>query len=153
MLAKLRGHERLRLTRTIGANDVRMIFVSLPVAGPAEGEGVLRGARLPDQRALLGRAHGVRRRRRDHRGHAADPRLVRRLTGAEAGDPARPTAIPCLTVEDRGEVDDLVAKAARRGRPFGQPAADEDSRYTGSFTDPDGNVWQVLWLDQLHVVN
>jgi predicted lactoylglutathione lyase len=27
------------------------------------------------------------------------------------------------------------------------------SRYTGGFTDPDGNVWQVLWLDQLHVVN
>jgi uncharacterized protein len=26
-------------------------------------------------------------------------------------------------------------------------------RTTGSFADPDGNVWQVLWLDQLHVVN
>src|SRR5918998_232877 len=52
--------------------------------------------------------------------------------GAEAGDPSRPTAIPCLTVADRAE---------------------DDSRYTGGFTDPDGNVWQVLWLDQLHVVN
>ena len=74
------------------------------------------------------------------------------LTGADAGDPARPTAIPCLTVENRGEVDDLVAKAVDAGGRSWRPAAAEDSRYTGSFTDPDGNVWQVLWLDQLHVV-
>ena len=64
-----------------------------------------------------------------------------------------PTAVPCLTVEDRAEVDDLVAKAARGRRPRWRPAREEEARYTGSFTDPDGNVWQVLWLDQLHVVN
>ena len=75
------------------------------------------------------------------------------LTGAGAGDAARPTAIACLTVEDRAEVDDLVAKALAAGGRSWQPSAAEDSRYTGSFTDPDGNVWQVLWLDQLHVVN
>ena len=75
------------------------------------------------------------------------------VTGAEAGDPSRPTAVPTLTVENRAEVDDLVAKAvAAGGRPW-SPAKEEDARYTGSFTDPDGNVWQVLWLDQLHVVN
>jgi predicted lactoylglutathione lyase len=75
------------------------------------------------------------------------------LAGGEAGDPSRPTAVPCLTVDDRAEVDDLVAKAlAAGGREWGL-AREEESRYTGSFTDPDGNVWQVLWLDQLHVVN
>jgi predicted lactoylglutathione lyase len=75
------------------------------------------------------------------------------LVGAEAGDPARPTAIPCLTVEDRAGVDDLVEKALAAGGRRWLPAEDGDSRYTGSFTDPDGNPWQVLWLDQLHVVN
>ena len=75
------------------------------------------------------------------------------VAGAEAGDPSRPTSVPCLTVADRGEVDDLVAKALAAGGRSWRPAAQEDSRYTGSFTDPDGNVWQVLWLDQLHVVN
>ena len=75
------------------------------------------------------------------------------LVGADAGDPARPTAVPCLSVEDRGDVDELIAKAtAAGGRPW-SPAEEQDARYTGSFTDPDGNVWQVLWLDQLHVVN
>ena len=64
-----------------------------------------------------------------------------------------PTSVPCLTVEERAEVDDLVARAAAVGGSERGPAREEEARYTGSFTDPDGNVWQVLWLDQLHVVN
>jgi uncharacterized protein len=75
------------------------------------------------------------------------------VAGAEAGNPSRPTAIPCLTVENRSEVDDLVATALANGGGSWSPAEEQDSRYTGSFTDPDGNVWQLLWLDQLHVVN
>jgi predicted lactoylglutathione lyase len=75
------------------------------------------------------------------------------LVGGEAGDPARPTTVPCLTVGDRAEVDDLVATAVGAGgRPW-LPAQQDGARYTGSFADPDGNVWQVMWLDQLHVVN
>ena len=75
------------------------------------------------------------------------------LAGGDAGDPSRPTAVPCLTVEDRAEVDDLVSKALAAGGREWLPPREEEARYTGSFTDPDGNVWQVLWLDQLHVVN
>ena len=75
------------------------------------------------------------------------------LAGAEAGVPSRPTSVPCLTVEDLSEVDGLVARAAAAGGTERGPAREEEARYTGSFADPDGNVWQVLWLDQLHVVN
>jgi predicted lactoylglutathione lyase len=75
------------------------------------------------------------------------------LVAGGAGDPASPTSIPCLTVERRGEVDDLVAKALAAGGRSSTPSKDDGARYTGSFTDPDGNVWQVMWLDQLHVVN
>jgi predicted lactoylglutathione lyase len=75
------------------------------------------------------------------------------LAGADAGDPARPTSVPCLTVEDRAEVDDLVARAVAAGGSERGPVRAEEARYTGSFADPDGNLWQVLWLDQLHVVN
>jgi uncharacterized protein len=75
------------------------------------------------------------------------------VAGAEPGDPARPTSLPCLTVDDRAEVDDLVTRAVAAGGNHWAPVRDEGPRYTGSFTDPDGNVWQVLWLDQLHVVN
>jgi predicted lactoylglutathione lyase len=75
------------------------------------------------------------------------------VAGAEAGDPSRPTSVPCLTVADRSEVDDLVAAAVAAGGRQWSPAEEDGARYTGSFADPDGNVWQVLWLDQLHVVN
>ena len=75
------------------------------------------------------------------------------LAGGEAGDPSRPTSVPCLTVGERAEVDDLVAKAVAAGGREWLPAREEEFRYTGSFADPDGNGWQVLWLDQLHVVN
>jgi hypothetical protein len=44
------------------------------------------------------------------------------LAGGEAGDPARPTVVPCLTVEDRGEVDDLVTTAVAAGGREGSPA-------------------------------
>jgi predicted lactoylglutathione lyase len=75
------------------------------------------------------------------------------LAGGAAGVPAHPTAVPCLTVEDRAEVDDLVTRAVAAGGREWLPGQEEEARYTGSFTDPDGNIWQVMWLDQLHVVN
>ena len=79
-------------------------------------------------------------------------RFAELLTG-EPGDPVRPTAVPCLSVQLRDEVDDVVDKAlSSGGRPW-LPAREDDSTYTGSFTDPDGNVWQVTWLEQLHVIN
>ena len=72
----------------------------------------------------------------------------------EVGDPSRTTtAVHSLTVPDRQDVDDLVGKALAAGGRPAQPAQDDGSTYTGSFTDPDGHVWQVVWMDQLHVVN
>ncbi len=79
-------------------------------------------------------------------------RFAELLTG-DAGDPLRPTAVPCLSVQLREEVDDLVGKAlGAGGRPW-LPVREDANTYTGSFADPDGNVWQVTWLEQLHVIN
>jgi predicted lactoylglutathione lyase len=76
------------------------------------------------------------------------------LTAGEVGDPAAATTVVnCLTVSDRALVDEVVATAlASGGKPW-LPARDDETTYTGSFTDPDGHVWQLLWMDQLHVVN
>jgi hypothetical protein len=61
--------------------------------------------------------------------------------------------IPCLTAQDRSEVDDLVARALEAGgRPW-LPTREDGASWTGSFADPDGNVWRIRWLDHLHVVN
>jgi uncharacterized protein len=76
------------------------------------------------------------------------------LVTGEVGDPSgATTATHCLSATDREEVDRLVATALDAGgRPW-LPAREDGLRYTGSFTDPDGHVWEVMWMDQLHVVN
>jgi uncharacterized protein len=76
------------------------------------------------------------------------------LVTGDVGDPAAATSVVnCLTVTARAAVDELVARAlASGGKPW-LPARNEEASYTGSFTDPDGHVWQLLWMDQLHVVN
>ena len=75
------------------------------------------------------------------------------VTGG-VGDPAASTTVVnCLRVDAREAVNELVARAlASGGKPW-LPAADDETTYTGSFTDPDGHVWQLMWMDQLHVVN
>lgn len=69
----------------------------------------------------------------------------------EAGEASRgPTAVHCLTVDSRAAVDDLVAKAVAAGGRPGPPARAEEARYTDTFSDPDGNAWEVVWMDRLH---
>jgi uncharacterized protein len=79
--------------------------------------------------------------------------LTRESSPLALGDPAAgPTVVNRLTVEDRPQVDDLVSKALAAGGTA-LPARDDETTYTGSFADPDGHVWQITWMDQLHVVN
>jgi len=75
------------------------------------------------------------------------------LVKGEVGDPSRAiTAFHRLSVDARDEVDDLVGKAlAAGGRPW-LPAQDDEASYTASFTDPDGNAWEISWLGQLHTL-
>ncbi len=64
------------------------------------------------------------------------------------GDPAAATTqLTCLSAGSREEADDLLAKAlASGGKPW-QPAQDHGFMYGTSFTDPDGNVWEAIWMD------
>ena len=148
MLAKLRRHERLAAPRTIGVrrdHDLR----DAARAGPGGVQGFYEGL-------------GYRINEHSSDGHTAavvvDDNIVVRLLTRDSfpvavGDPsAGPTVVNCLTVEDRPQVDDLVAKALAAGGTS-LPAQDDETTYTGSFADPDGHVWQITWMDQLHVVN
>lgn len=66
----------------------------------------------------------------------------------EVGDPAQATSVlNGLSAASRAEVDDLYARAiASGGKPW-QPAQDHGFMYGTSFTDPDGNVWEAIWMD------
>src|ERR671912_112864 len=49
-------------------------------------------------------------------------------------------------VSSKGEVDDVMAQAARAGAIITDPARDRFfGGYSGYFRDPDGHIWEVIW--------
>ena len=54
----------------------------------------------------------------------------------------------CVSADSRGEVDDLVKKATGAGGT-GDPLPTQDFgfMYGRSFEDPDGHIWEVMWMD------
>jgi predicted lactoylglutathione lyase len=64
------------------------------------------------------------------------------------GDPAQATSVlNCLSVGSREEADDLLSRALSGGGKPWLPAQDHGVMYGTSFTDPDGNVWETMWMD------
>ena len=56
-----------------------------------------------------------------------------------------------LSCENRGQVDDLVAKAvAAGGRTYNKPQ-DYGFMYGHGFQDLDGHVWEVFYMDPTHI--
>ena len=54
----------------------------------------------------------------------------------------------CLSADSRGEVDAIVNKAAGAGGVADPSPKDEyDFMYGRSFEDPDGHIWEVMWMD------
>ena len=70
------------------------------------------------------------------------------FTTKELVDSTRQTeAILALSAESREQVDELVQKAlAAGGRPANDPM-DPGFMYAWSFQDPDGHLWEVVWMD------
>ncbi len=73
------------------------------------------------------------------------------ITGSVHADPSRTEVINCLSAESRDEVDELYRKAlANGGKPW-LDKMEEGPMYGHSFTDPDGHVWEVLYMDMSQV--
>jgi predicted lactoylglutathione lyase len=54
----------------------------------------------------------------------------------------------CLSADSRDAVDDLVDKAKRGGGSTDPcPQQDYGFMYGRSFEDPDGHIWEVMWMD------
>jgi uncharacterized protein len=52
-----------------------------------------------------------------------------------------------LSAESREGVDTLADAALSNGGGEWQPAQDHGFMYGRSLTDPDGHVWEVVWMD------
>ena len=56
----------------------------------------------------------------------------------------------CLSADSRAEVDDLVRRAvAAGGAADPTPLQDYGFMYGRSYQDPDGHIWEVMWMDMV----
>lgn len=54
----------------------------------------------------------------------------------------------CISADSREDVDAMVEKATRAGgAPDPIPTQDFDFMYGRSFEDPDGHIWEIMWMD------
>ncbi|HET6241597.1 MAG TPA: VOC family protein [Arthrobacter sp.] len=56
-------------------------------------------------------------------------------------------AITAFSVDTRDAVDEMVRKAVTSGGAPSQEAQDYGFMYSHSFQDPDGHLWEVMWMD------
>ncbi|WP_186764153.1 VOC family protein [Arthrobacter yangruifuii] len=55
----------------------------------------------------------------------------------------------CISCDSREEVDRILAACTTGGGAVYLPAEERmPGMYSGSATDPDGHVWEFLWMDQ-----
>lgn len=70
------------------------------------------------------------------------------FTSKEIVDSNRSTeAITAFSVDSREAVDETVRKALAAGGSPSQEVQDYGFMYSHSFQDPDGHLWEVMWMD------
>lgn len=63
-------------------------------------------------------------------------------------DPKQSTEVlVCLSCESRAEVDDLVARAVAAGGATLRTPRDYGFMYAHEFEDPDGHIWELVYMD------
>lgn len=125
-----------------------LIFVNLPVGdlgravGFYEGIGAVRNARFSDDTAacmvLAPTIHVMLLTHAKFMQFSPKP-----IAGREASE-----VLLCVSAESRAAVDAMAEAAGRAGgRADPAPAQDHGVMYGRSFEDPDGHVWEVMWMD------
>ncbi|MDH6292125.1 VOC family protein [Rhodococcus opacus] len=56
-------------------------------------------------------------------------------------------SIICISADSREAVDALADKALASGGSFSNDPMDEGFMYGRSFQDPDGHLWEIMWMD------
>ncbi|WP_110207681.1 VOC family protein [Nocardioides daejeonensis] len=52
-----------------------------------------------------------------------------------------------VSTESRDEVDALCEQAAAGGARFVEDGQEQGPMYSRSFADPDGHIWEIMWMD------
>jgi predicted lactoylglutathione lyase len=134
----------------MGAMTVpRMIFVNLPVADVArstafyEALGFTRNAAFSNEHgAAMVWSETISFMLLDHGffGGFTSKRIIDAKSEVQA--------LMCLSIDSREAVDALLEAAIAAGAvPDPDPPHDEDFMYGRSYEDPDGHLFQVMWMD------
>jgi uncharacterized protein len=127
----------------------KMIFVNLPVRDLAASTAfyVALGGEVNPQFSgeqstslMFSDAIGVMLLTHDH---------YRQFTQRQIGDARRESqALIALSVDSRDAVDATLQRAvAAGGRADPNPAQDHGFMFNRHVEDPDGNVWEIMWMD------
>jgi predicted lactoylglutathione lyase len=72
----------------------------------------------------------------------------RQFTSRDICDATKATEVlVCLSCDSRARVDELVAKAVAAGGAAHMEPKDYGVMYGHGFTDPDGHIWELMWMD------
>ena len=127
----------------------KLIFVNLPVADLAratafyEGIGAVRNEQFCDDTAsCMVFSEAIHAMLLTHD-------KFRQFTPKAVADAKRTSEVLiCVSADSREDVDATVAKAgAAGGRADPSPKQDHGFMYGRSFEDPDGHIWEVMWMD------
>ena len=127
----------------------KMIFVNLPVADLDEAKafytalGFVNEPKFTDETAacmMMSDSIGIMLLTHDKFGQFTTKSIPDARTTCQV--------LNCFSVDSRAEVDAVVEKAGTAGgRVDASPAQDYGVMYSRSVEDPDGHVWEVLWMD------
>lgn len=56
--------------------------------------------------------------------------------------------INCLSASSRDSVNEMVGKALEAGATVSKDPIDFEFMYGRSFNDPDGHIWEIMWVDE-----
>ncbi len=127
----------------------KMIFVNLPVSDLArsvrfyEAIGAVRNARFSDDTAAcMAFSDTIHAMLLTHGKYAE-------FTSKPIVDARRASeTLICVSADSRAAVDATTAKAIEAGgAPDPTPVQDFGFLYGRSFEDPDGHIWEVMWMD------
>ena len=126
----------------------KMIFVNLPVADVAkstafyEALGFEKNAKFSNEQAsAMVWSEAIHVMLLDHAFYSTftDKKIV----------DAKSTSgvLNCLSFDDKAQVDAFHVAAKSAGGSEPRPIEDQGFMYGGSVEDPDGHVWEAMWMD------
>ena len=78
----------------------------------------------------------------------AEDRFREFVTGPVSDATRATEVLLCLSADSREQVDRTVAQAIATGGRAWKPTFADGPMYGGSFQDPDGHVWELMYMAQ-----